>query len=175
MTAPTTLFVGLGSSHGDDRVGWMVTDALEARLDSRAIVRHAAAPLDILDWLDGVERLAICDACRGIGAVGSWRRWESPLAEFPAARARHSHDLGLPAALQLAARLCPLPREVLVWGIEIGQTVPEQLASREVAAAVPEVVEDVLRELAADVLLKPISVYPRVSASSAAKTSFGSD
>jgi hydrogenase maturation protease len=147
MPAYTTLFVGLGSSHGDDRVGWLVADALEPHLGEHAIVRQAAAPLDILNWLDGVERLAICDACQGTGPAGSWRRWPSPLQDFPAGRARHSHDLGLAASLQLAARLSTLPPVILLWGVEIGQASPNQSASPEVAAAVPAVVNDVLRTL----------------------------
>jgi hydrogenase maturation protease len=147
MPAHTTLFVGLGSSHGDDRVGWLVADALAPRLGEHAIVRQAAAPLDILNWLDGIDRLAICDACQGTGPAGSWRRWPSPLEDFPAGRARHSHDLGLAASLQLAARLSTLPRDVLLWAVEIGQAGPNQSASAEVTAAVPAVVDDVLQML----------------------------
>ena len=148
MPAPTTLFVGLGSSHGDDRIGWLVADALETRLGTNAIVRHAAAPLDILDWLEGIERLVICDACRGIGPVGSWRRWLSPLENAPVARARNSHDLGLPAAMQLAAQFGSLPREVLLWVVEIGQVAPGLQALPEVVAAAPLVADDVIRRLA---------------------------
>src|SRR5262245_46333547 len=147
MPVHTTLFVGLGSAHGDDRIGWMVADALEPRLAPNTIVRRAAAPLDILNWLDGVGRLAIGDPCQGTGPVGSWRRWQSPLADLPSGRARNSHDLGLPAALQLADRLGQLPREVLLWGIEIGQIGPEQPASNEVAAAIPAVADDVANHL----------------------------
>jgi hydrogenase maturation protease len=147
MPSQTTLFVGLGSAHGDDRAGWLVADSLAPRLGPQAIVRRAVAPLDILDWLEGIERLAVCDACQGIGPLGSWRCWESPLADIPAARARHSHDLGLAAALQVAARLGHLPREVIVWGIEIGQTGPQQLTSREVVAAIPAIADDVVNRL----------------------------
>ncbi|MBI3864130.1 MAG: hydrogenase maturation protease [Planctomycetia bacterium] len=149
MPGHTTLFVGLGSSHGDDRVGWMVADALEVRLSPHALVRRAAAPLDVLDWLDGIECLAICDACEGIGPAGSWRRWPSPLTGVPAARVRNSHDLGFLAAMQLAAQLKTLPREILLWVVEIRQVHPHKSASREVVAAVPAVADDVVRALAA--------------------------
>jgi hydrogenase maturation protease len=143
MPAHTTLFVGLGSSHGDDRVGWLVADALEPRLTGNAVVRRAAAPLDILDWLDRIDCLALCDACRGMGPVGTWQRWRWPFTEIPAARARHSHDVGLSAALLLTARLGQLPREVVLWGIEIGQTEPEQRASPDVTATASAVADDV--------------------------------
>jgi hydrogenase maturation protease len=154
MHAPTTLFVGMGSPHGDDRAGWMVAEAIAPRANGLAVVRHAAAPPDILDWLDGVERLAICDACCGIGPVGTWRRWDSPPSDFPSVRAQSSHDLGLPEVLELAARIGSLPGEVFVWGLEIGGTGPAQPASREVAAAVPAIVDDVLRVLVGDAFVR---------------------
>ena len=147
MPVHSTLFVGLGSSHGDDRVGWMVADALELRAIPQTTVRRAAAPLDILDWLEGVDCLALCDACQGIGAVGTWRRWPAPLVDIPVGRARHSHDLGLPAALQLGARLGPLPRSVVLWSVEIRQTEPDKPVSTQVAVAVPAVVDDIVRHL----------------------------
>jgi hydrogenase maturation protease len=163
MRSPATLFVGMGSQHGDDRAGWMVAEALAPRAKLLAVVRQAAAPADIFDWLDGVEFLAICDACQGIGPVGTWRRWESLPSDFPSVRAQCSHEIGLPEVLQLAERLGTLPGKVLVWGLEIGETDPAQPASRDVAAAVPAIVEDVLRVLTAHVLVeRPSQAEPVV-------------
>ena len=144
---PATLFVGLGSSHGDDRAGWLVADALESRLGEQVQVRRAAAPLDVLHWLEGVEQLALCDACRGIGTPGSWRRWQAPLAELPTGRTRHSHDLGLAAALELAGRLGTLPHSISIWGIEIHETEPGQAPSTAVERAIAAVADDVVRHL----------------------------
>jgi hydrogenase maturation protease len=159
----STLFVGFGSSHGDDRVGWMVADALAPRLSPRAIVRHAAAPIDLLDWLDGIDRLALCDACRGIGPVGTWRRWAAPLKQIPAMMARHSHDLGVVAALELAARLGQLPRDIWLWGVEVGPTEPVQSASAEVAAAVVAVADDVANQLSCPLDEPQGALLPRIS------------
>jgi hydrogenase maturation protease len=149
MPRNTILFTGLGSAHGDDRAGWLVADMLAARQAPGWLVRRAAAPLDILDWLDGIDRLAICDACVGTGHPGKWRRWPWPVAGLPSLRTRSTHDLGLAAALQLGARLGRLPPEVLLWVVEIGQADPFQPVSREVQAAVEAVVDDVMQALAA--------------------------
>src|SRR5688572_26163325 len=50
-----TLVVGIGSDHGDDRVGWLVADALQTRAPADVSVRHAKTPLDLLDWLDEIR------------------------------------------------------------------------------------------------------------------------
>jgi hydrogenase maturation protease len=138
-----TLFVGLGSDQGDDRAGWLAAQELIYSGTSEFAVRHARSPLDILDWLSGVRRLGICDACRGAGPVGTWRRWVWPQAELPVVHASGSHDLGLTSALHLAAQLGTLPEEVLIWGIEILSSEPGRAISPEVAAAIPGIASDV--------------------------------
>ena len=59
------LVAGLGSAHGDDQAGWLVADRVGAqfRTHSEVVVRRAMIPLDVLDWLEGVSVLHICDAC----------------------------------------------------------------------------------------------------------------
>ncbi|MBC7966341.1 MAG: hypothetical protein H7Z17_10520 [Fuerstia sp.] len=59
------LVAGLGSSHGDDRAGWFVAERLadQFRTHPRIDVRRAMIPLDVLDWLEGIDILHVCDAC----------------------------------------------------------------------------------------------------------------
>lgn len=87
-----TLFVGVGSPHGDDRAGWLVADALSdlfgtdvstqasgtlnaGGLPSRKYpslaIRKTCIPADLLDWLDGAAKLIICDALCGAGPANS--------------------------------------------------------------------------------------------------------
>jgi hydrogenase maturation protease len=142
-----TLFVGIGSDHGDDRVGWLVTDELKRRETRRVILRHAKAPLDLLDWLEGIRCLAVCDACVGSGPIGSWCRWKWPHHDIPFVSATGSHGLGLQDALQLAARLEILPRDVQLWGIEIAGDQPSDQLTPEVAASIDPVASDVMSVL----------------------------
>lgn len=59
------LIAGLGSPHGDDQAGWLVVEKLasECQDDPDIMVRRASIPLDLLDWMEGVDVLHICDAC----------------------------------------------------------------------------------------------------------------
>jgi Ni,Fe-hydrogenase maturation factor len=141
MSATTTLLVGIGSPHGDDRAGWEVVRLVQNRLRSRGLVRCAQTPAELLDWLDGVERLEICDAVydaaydtagraagyahRGVGldeTTDPVRCWQWPSNELQQTEFRGSHDLSLPAVLELAEALGRLPARVRIWGVPIVQT-----------------------------------------------------
>lgn len=169
-TARPTLFVGLGSSHGDDQAGWLVADALiGAGPFAGALagdlppitVRAARHPAQVLDWLEGIERLFVCDAVSGAGLPGQIRTWRWPDPQIQFARSGGSHDLGLSAVLELAAQLNRLPREIVIWGIEISETAPGASGlSPELKAALPEAI----RQIAAALGLAPAAGSPLFSA-----------
>lgn len=135
------LLVGLGSPQGDDQAGWRVAEEFAARNPGRA-VRKAASPADLFDWLDGVERLVLCDACRGSGPVGAVARWTWPSLPFERIAHRNSHGLDLKEALTIADRLGRLPRVVEIIGIEIDRDGPGDELTPKVQAAVRRVVDE---------------------------------
>ncbi len=148
MSSEHTLVVGIGSSHGDDQIGWLVADRLAAVMAPNQLeIRRAASPMDLLDWLDDVDRLIICDACRGLKRVGQIRRWNWPTSEIPAVAWSGTHDLSLPAVLALAQRLGRLPNHVVVWAIEGAIGSAGETPSAGVAAAIPAVAQRILGEL----------------------------
>jgi hydrogenase maturation protease len=149
-----TLFVGIGSPHGDDRAGWLVADALAEFNSSiptarpmQFSVRKAATPADLLDWLDGVQRLIVCDAVRGAGPPGRLHRWQWPDLRLGRVHAAGSHDFGLAAGLDLASSLGRLPAEVVVWGLESGQGIGGCDLSRAVKLSLPELIQQCLVEI----------------------------
>jgi hydrogenase maturation protease len=146
------LLVGLGSPFGDDRLGWHIAKTVQGRLPSRLEIRLATTPIALMDWLEGVERLMICDACQGGGCAGSARVWHWPDEALAPVRFSGSHDLGLAAVLRLADQLGILPPRVMIWAIEGKPFSPlsalqESGLSSEVLAAVPAVVESIENEL----------------------------
>ena len=149
MNNSLTLVVGVGSPHGDDQAGWRTATLLKEHLDHDDLrVHHASSPIQILDWLDGVECLIVCDACRGIGQAGELRRFEWPSDQITTPVWSGSHDFSLTASLQLAQRLGRLPQQVIIWAIEatIGQSLED--LSQPVAAAVPVLVDQIVEEIA---------------------------
>src|SRR5690349_18107797 len=113
-----TLIVGLGSPHGDDQLGWRVAERLAALAAPRTLVRTARSPGELLGWLDGVERLIICDACECLGLFGAVHCWHWPAPELSLVRSSGSHDLGIASALALADELGRLPGQVTIVAVE---------------------------------------------------------
>lgn len=147
MRSSSVLLIGIGSAHGDDHVGWSVAEAVARRAADRARVRTARAPADLLDWLEGVDRLHLCDAWLTDGPGGQLAQWRFPDAAIESARFGSTHSLSLPAALRLASELGTLPRQVTVWGVSIEQAEPGAALSPRVAAAVPRVADRICEVL----------------------------
>lgn len=140
MMSAKGLLVGIGSPHGDDRVGWEIARRVGERLGSALVVRCARTPAELLDWLEGIDTLEVCDAVAGELPAGSVRCWQWPAPEIERAPFRGSHDLALPAVLALAERLGRLPPRVRIWGVGIDPPSVCDALSPDVAAAVPAVV-----------------------------------
>lgn len=144
MNGTHTLFVGLGSPYGDDQVGWRVAEELGRRQPDRA-VRVARTPSELLDWLDGLDALELCDAVRG-ETPGRLHSWKWPTAQLGRLRSAGSHAFGVTAVLELAERLGRLPEDVRIWGIESRQFEPTHSISDELAAQLPGVIEQIQDE-----------------------------
>ena len=153
------LFVGVGSPHGDDQIGWHVADAL-AKIESlceQITIRKAIVPLDLVDWLDGVEFLGLCDAAESRSPVGSLTRWEwradhagschELLPALAQSRSHSSHDLDLKNVLELAARLNRLPRRIVVWAVSAKQFEPGAALSETLHTRIDALCERIAAEL----------------------------
>jgi len=154
MTGARTLVVGIGSPHGDDAAGWVVADRLMENGEKQGVsVRKAKSPadlLDLLDWLDHVGCLIVCDACRGLDRPGQSRCWIWPTTEFAPLHFSGTHDLSLPAVLALARQLKRLPGRVVICGVEGKNRGAAESMSYEVRAAIPELLAQIMRELQND-------------------------
>lgn len=145
-----TCVAGLGSPHGDDQFGWLVADRLAAESERRAmsnvVVRRAGSPSQVLDWLDGCERLILVDACRG-DLEGDFLSLRWPAAEIEQLRSSGSHDYTVWQALELASRLGRLPRECRLWCAAGSQFAAGQPISSRLLSVVPKVADDVVKAL----------------------------
>jgi hydrogenase maturation protease len=110
-------------------------------------VRKAGSPVDVLDWIEGIERLLICDACCGGGPPGFTYRWSWPDRAIERTRSSGSHDLGLAGVLKLAHRLQRLPQVVVVWGVEADTLKPQDDLSASVTARLPGIVDTIWSDL----------------------------
>lgn len=158
------LIAGLGSAHGDDQAGWLVAEnvALQCQGHPDVTVRKAAIPLDVFDWLEGVDILHVCDACEATPGHGNLHRFkliDGQLADsmnslnpelhatLQSLRSRGSHDFGLPDVLRLATEIQQLPKRVIVWAIGGTDFQPGAEMTAEATAAASQAVVEILKEL----------------------------
>ena len=143
-----TLICGLGSAHGDDQIGWRVAEKLaKIVVGDDIIIRAVRSPIELLDWLAGVDRLIVCDACQRIGLPGTIHRWQWPDVPHRRLRSAGTHDLDLAAVLALAEPLGLLPAEVIIWGIEAAVYLPGSPLTASLAEAVSRVAETISCDL----------------------------
>jgi hydrogenase maturation protease len=143
-----TLLVGVGSSFGDDQAGWRAAKGVADRVNRNSVqVRLARSPAELLNWIDGFERLVVCDACRGSGPAGEIRRYEWPTKDLADLRWSGTHDLPLPVVLALAQQLDRLPNQVVIWVVEGHPHGTVGTVSRELAEAIPRLINEMLRDL----------------------------
>ena len=155
--ARETLFVGIGSPHGDDQIGWCIADLLADQPSPGVVVRKASVPADLLDWLDGTVLLGVCDASRGGHPAGTVQRldWQGGIEAADSQVLRvlarpgisDTHGFGLAAVLDLAHRLGQLPARVIVWAVE-GQTFePDSELSPQVQGALSAIAAAIRNDL----------------------------
>lgn len=141
------VLIGVGSPHGDDQIGWLIADEVRLRIGDSCLVHKVGSPLEILDRIDDVDWLGICDACRGAGQVGDWNCWTWPDEHIIQSQFTGSHDFGLAATLQLATRLKRLPDTVKIWGIEIGSSQAGDSISLPARNTIPRVADAIRQEI----------------------------
>ena len=142
------VILGLGSSYGDDAVGWRVVEHLKKRLPTEARLVVIAEPTQIIEHLHPTAQVWIVDACRGKQPVGSIVRFTWPEDRLLDHAAANTHSLSLSAVLQLAAALDKLPAALVIFAIEIG---PGPFAGDELSPPVATAANELAQRLAAEV------------------------
>jgi hydrogenase maturation protease len=150
--------IGLGSPHGDDRIGWELVRLLESEhgLDGSLRLRACATVgAELLEFWKGAELAVIVDAVRSAGLPGTVRRIvlhpQRDQSMPDALRALSSHGIDLPELIELGEALGILPRRLLLFGMEVGACAPFEPLSVPVRAALPGLAQAVHAEIAAAV------------------------
>jgi len=114
--------IGIGSSHGPDRVGWLAVDALQqsdlaARLPAEAVsFSQCRFPAQLWQLVDGCSLAILIDAvCAEPGVVfeidsGDLVRWKE---------LHSTHGIGVGEALSLIPVLTDRPPRVVLLGIGV--------------------------------------------------------
>ena len=142
--------IGIGNGfRGDDAVGLVVARRLGGLVGPHVQVVEAEGPcLDLLELMEGAEKVVLVDAAGGPGPEGRIHRFDA--AAGPIGREvflTSTHAIGLAEAIEIGRALGRLPAVTLVYGIEIGTASIGNGLSPAVSAAVEEVAVRILREV----------------------------
>lgn len=138
--------LSIGSPHGDDQVGWLVADLLRKRgIEPVQLVQS----VDQMLWnLTPDCRTIIVDACQSGSPIGSHFRLEWPDPVIETCSGNSSHGMSVPYVLRLADALGKLPKEVVLFAVEIGDAKPHREVAHEVVAAAQALANQIEREVA---------------------------
>lgn len=146
-----TLVLGLGNILlRDDGVGVRVVERLgrDVQLPPEVeVLDGGTLGMDLLPYLEGVDRLVVVDAVDMRAEPGTVARFQGEEVPTVIALKVSPHQMGL-ADLLAAARLCGFyPREVVLWGVQPAQVDVGLDLSEPVAAAVETLVDQVSQEV----------------------------
>jgi hydrogenase maturation protease len=145
--------IGCGNpAAGDDALGLIAVRTARARLPAGVEAVEAGVAVRLMDLLDDIDAVVIVDAVRsrdGRRPVGTLVRVEASSAGLSAelGGTMSSHGLSVADSIDLAATLGPLPH-ITFLGLEAGAMDPGAGLSPEVRAALPGLVDAVVREVA---------------------------
>jgi len=148
--------IGLGSPHGDDRIGWELVRLLEnepAVHESLRLRACATVGGELLELWKDAELAIIVDAVRSAALPGTLQRLElhprNDLAVMDTVQALTSHGLDLPELIELAEALDSLPQRLVLFGVEIAACAPFEPLSAQARAALPTLVQAIRAEVGA--------------------------
>lgn len=145
------LVLGLGNAlMNDDAFGCRVVGELTAGFEFAAnvtVLDGGTLGLDLLPYLEGVDKLLIVDALEMDAEPGTVFRLEGEEVPRAFASKLSVHQMGVQDLLAVAELQGNLPGELVVWGVQAGSVEMEMQLTPPVQAALDPVLAGVVGEL----------------------------
>lgn len=133
------LVIGLGSPHGDDRVGWDVIQALrDLNVQGRSIVIETVhQPWSLLDHFQKQDIAILVDGCVTGRSPGTIIELNIDALKQGNPTQSSSHGSTVHDAIELAKTLGTCPKQVIIFGIEVAAWQPNSTLTPAVRKAIP--------------------------------------
>jgi hydrogenase maturation protease len=147
----TPIVIGVGNrDRGDDAAGPVVCDQLRARLGSTTAIRTFVCEGSILDlalhWQHD-DHVIIVDAMQPGTEPGRIVMLDATTDALPTPGAVSTHEIDVSIAIELARAIGRMPAQLLLIGIEAGQTDWAARPSAPVDAAIDAVVDLIVGQI----------------------------
>jgi hydrogenase maturation protease len=146
----TIRVIGVGNVwRGDDAVGLQAVRRLRERLGpSVEVIEAEGDGLALLDLMEGIDHVILIDAVKGGGRSGTTVRLDlSVESRWGTAVPCSTHAMGVADAIDLARTLGQLPKQIILYGIEIATVDSGASLTEAVRKGLDIVVEQVYREV----------------------------
>ena len=146
----TVLVIGVGNAwRGDDAVGLQAARRLRVSLGlSVEVIDAEGDGLAILDLMEGIDHVILIDAVKGGGQPGTTVRLDLSVgSRWGTVVPCSTHAMGIADAIDLARALGRLPKQIILYGIEIESVESGAPISDAVREGLDIVVEQVYREV----------------------------
>jgi hydrogenase maturation protease len=151
LPQPRLKVIGVGNAwRGDDAVGLLVVRRLKAGQPPGVEIAECRGTVTaVREAWNAAAGVIVVDAVVSGGHPGAIYRFNAHGGGVPAqlSRSSSSHGWGVAEALALGQLFRELPPYLIIYGIEGQNFGPGQEVSQEVAAAIPEAVRRVQREI----------------------------
>lgn len=145
--------IGIGSPFGDDRIGWEVVKGLQQiqiikKVDPSKITFEIQdrPGIRLLEAIKNCPYVFLIDALKTGAAVGTIHQFKNQDIEHLETRLS-THDLNLGDTLSLARVLDCLPKEIVFYGIEVGEIKLDQQLSTDVFRAKDILILQIIKDL----------------------------
>ncbi|MBH0177628.1 MAG: hydrogenase maturation protease [Nitrospira sp.] len=142
--------IGIGNLfRGDDAVGLLAARRLRERLDSSVEVVEAEGDgLALLDLMEGADQVMLIDGVKSGGQPGTTVRLDlSKESRWGRLVPCSTHAIGIAEAIDLARTLGRLPKQVILYGIEVDSLESGAALSESVRGGLDIVVAQVLKDI----------------------------
>jgi hydrogenase maturation protease len=142
--------IGVGNAwRGDDAVGLLAVRRLRDRLGpSVEVIEAEGDGLALLDLMEGIDHVILIDAVKGERRPGATVGLDlSKESRWGTVVPCSTHAMGVADAIDLARALGRLPKQVILYGIEIESVESGASLSGAVREGLDSVVEQVYQEV----------------------------
>jgi hydrogenase maturation protease len=146
----TIRVIGVGNVwRGDDAVGLLAARRLRERLGpSIEVIDAESDGLALLDLMEGVDQVILIDAVKGGGRPGATVRLDlSTESRWGVLVPCSTHAMGVADAIDLARTLGRLPKQIILYGVEIESVESGASLTEAVRRGLDLVVEQVIQEV----------------------------
>jgi hydrogenase maturation protease len=139
-----TLVAGIGSPFGADQLGWQVIETLESDpgiLDCCDLLKLDRPGADLVAIIQRYARVILVDAVQSDQPRGTCVQLDSGQISQQAS-GLSSHNFGVAEAIALAAAMGQLPRELVLFGLDAGETPDVAFETGEIDKLIDRVADE---------------------------------